>query len=171
MALASRPAFSDPQDMNKPESWLVEVFHDGDCPLCAREIKLLARLDRGRGRIRFTDIAAPEFSAAAFDKDPAEFVAKIQGRLPDGSWIEGVEVFRRLYAAVGFGAVSALTRLPGLSHALDAGYRVFARNRLRWTGRGPRLEPACAADACQVRREPAESSLADVASPAQASSA
>ena len=31
----------------------VEVFYDGDCPLCTREIRLLRRLDR-RGRIRFT---------------------------------------------------------------------------------------------------------------------
>lgn len=153
------PVLSDPVLMNEPESWRVEVFHDGDCPLCAREIALLRRLDRGRGRIRFTDIADPEFSAAALGKTLAEFTAKIQARLPDGTWIEGVEVFRRLYAAVGLGALSALTRLPLVSQALDAGYRVFARNRLRWTGRGPRLEPACAADACQVRGEPRAPSL------------
>lgn len=131
-----------------PTPWQVEVFHDGDCPLCAREIDLLRRLDRGRGRIRFTDIAAPEFSAAALGKDHDEFMAKIQGRLADGTWIEGVEVFRRLYGAVGFGALTALTRLPGLSHALDAGYRLFARNRLRWTGRG-----ACTSETCALPQD------------------
>jgi predicted DCC family thiol-disulfide oxidoreductase YuxK len=55
--------------------------------------------------------------------------------LPDGRILEGVEVFRQLYAAVGFGPLVAVTRLPGISALLDRGYRYFARNRLRWTGR------------------------------------
>ena len=51
----------------------------------------------------------------------------------------------KLYAAVGLGPLVALTRLPGVSHTLDAAYRVFARNRLRWTGRGETCEHgACA---------------------------
>lgn len=129
----------------RSETWQVEVFHDGDCPLCEREIALLRRLDRERGRIRFTDIAAPGFDAAAHDRTQADFMARIQGRLPDGRWIEGVEVFRQLYGAVGFGPLVGLTRLPGLSQALDLGYRVFARNRLRWTGRAD-----CADGTCRV---------------------
>ncbi len=126
----------------RAEGWQVEVFHDGDCPLCAREVALLRRLDRGRGRIRFTDVAAPDFDAAAHGKAHDDFMARIHGRLPDGTWLEGVEVFRRLYAAVGLGPLVAATRLPGVSHLLDAGYRVFARNRLRWTGR---CDASCAA--------------------------
>jgi predicted DCC family thiol-disulfide oxidoreductase YuxK len=112
----------------------VEVFFDGDCPLCRREIALLRRLDR-RGRIRFTDIAVDGFSAAALGADQDALMAEIHGRLPDGSWIRGVEVFRRLYTAVGWGAVVALSRWPGIRQTLEVGYRVFARNRLRWTGR------------------------------------
>jgi predicted DCC family thiol-disulfide oxidoreductase YuxK len=115
-------------------TWHVEVFFDGDCPLCTREIDLLRRLDRF-GRIRFTDIAAPGFDPSALSTSMDALMSRIHGRLPDGSWIEGVEVFRRLYAAVGFGPLVALTRLPGVSHALDAAYAVFAKNRLRWTGR------------------------------------
>lgn len=116
-------------------SHAVEVFHDGDCPLCRREVDLLRRLDRGRGRIRFTDIAGRGFDPAPLGKTQDELMARIHGRLPDGTWIEGVEVFRRLYAAVGFGPLVALTRVPGVSQLLDAGYRWFARERLRLTGR------------------------------------
>lgn len=112
-----------------------EVFFDGACPLCRREITMLERLDRGRGRIRFTDIAAPDFDAYAIGRTPADLMARIHGRLPDGSLVSGVEVFRQLYAAVGFGPLVALTRIPGISHALDAGYALFAKNRLRITGR------------------------------------
>lgn len=118
----------------------VEAFYDGACPLCTREIRMLERRDR-RGRIRFTDIAARDFDPAAYGKDMATFMARIQGRLPDGTWIEGVEVFRRLYAAIGLGWLVALTRLPGVSHATELAYRLFARNRLRLTGR---CDTACA---------------------------
>jgi predicted DCC family thiol-disulfide oxidoreductase YuxK len=124
---------------------MVEVFFDGDCPLCTREIDLLRVLDR-KGRIAFTDIAARDFSPAEYDKTMDELMDHIHGRSSDGAWIEGVEVFRQLYAAVGLGPLVAISRLPGLSHALDWAYRVFAKNRLKWTGR-------CAHDgACRVER-------------------
>ena len=112
----------------------IEVFYDGGCPLCLREISILRRWDR-RKRVRFTDIDADEFQPSHVGKTYDELMAQMHGRLPDGSWIHGVEVFRRLYAAVGFGPLVALSRLPILSQLLDFGYRVFARNRLRLTGR------------------------------------
>ncbi|HMI91085.1 MAG TPA: DUF393 domain-containing protein [Polyangiales bacterium] len=112
----------------------VEVFYDGECPLCTREVSVLRRLDR-RSRIRFVDIAAPGFDPAALGVSHEALMARIHGRLPDGTLIEGVEVFRRLYAAVGFGWLVAVTRLPGIAQGLDLAYGTFARNRLRLTGR------------------------------------
>lgn len=125
----------------------VEVFYDGACPLCVREIAMLKRMDAPRGHIRFTDIAALGFDPAALGIDQDALMSRIHGRLPDGTWIEGVEVFRRLYTAVGWGRAVALSRAPGISHALELGYRVFAKNRLRWTGRCPADgSGACAID-------------------------
>ncbi len=112
-----------------------EVFYDGDCPLCLREIRMLQRMDRKRGRIQFTDIASADFDAASVGRSYGELMEEIHGRLPDGTLVTGVEVFRRLYSAVGLGAPVALTRLPGVTHALDLGYRLFAKNRLKLTGR------------------------------------
>lgn len=137
--------------MTLPAGKTVEVFYDGDCPLCMREIRMLMRRDRA-ARIQFTDIAAATFDPAAYGKDHADFMARIHGRLPDGTWIEGVEVFRRLYAAIGFGWIVAVTRVPGVSHLLRLGYHLFAKNRLRLTGR-------CAPDgtcAVPAGRAPAE---------------
>ncbi len=74
-------------------------------------------------------------------------MGQLHGRLPDGSVIRGVEVFRRLYAAVGFSKLVAATRLPGISHMLNLGYWLFAKNRLRLTGR-------CDDGACQVHSRP-----------------
>lgn len=61
----------------------IEVFYDGDCPLCGREIAMLRRLDR-RQRIRFVDIAAPGFDASAMGASREALMARIHGRLPDG---------------------------------------------------------------------------------------
>jgi len=76
---------------------------------------------------------------------PAELMARIHAVLPDGSLVEGVEVFRRAYTAVGLGWTLAWTAWPGLRPLADAGYRWFARNRLRLTGRGAH---ACAGGRC-----------------------
>jgi len=128
------------------EGWQVEVFFDGDCPLCKREIGLLRRLDR-RQRVLFTDIASPEFDSSTLGISWTTLMDRIHGRLPDGTWIEGVEVFRRLYAAVGLGWLVWATRLPGITWLLDWSYRVFARNRLKWTGR---CDDACDLDQARM---------------------
>lgn len=112
----------------------VEVFFDGECPLCMREIRMLMRKDR-LAKIQFTDIADHTFDAGAYGKPYTTFMERIRGRLADGSWIEGVEVFRQLYAAIGWRRAVAVTRVPGISHLLTVAYLVFAKNRLRLTGR------------------------------------
>ena len=131
-------------------TWEVEVFFDGECPLCVREINMMKRLDR-KQRIRFTDIASPTFRAKAYGRDMDDFMSRMQGRLPGGEWIEGVEVFRRLYGAIGLRWLIPLTRLPGISHLLDAAYTIFAKNRLRWTGR-------CDSDTCEIPADSVHSS-------------
>jgi predicted DCC family thiol-disulfide oxidoreductase YuxK len=112
----------------------IEMFFDGDCPLCMRETRFLQKFDRGQ-RIRFTDIADPEFDPSSVGKTQGDLMAEIHGRLPDGSWVTGVEVFRRLYASIGLGPLVLLTRLPLIKQLMNVGYRWFARNRLRLTGR------------------------------------
>ena len=117
------------------EKWQIRVLHDGDCPLCAREVRFLERRDRGRGRIDFEDIADPAFDPAVYGLDARQLMARIHGVLPDGTVVEGIEVFQRAYAAVGLGWLLRPTQWPGLRRLAETGYRVFARNRLRWTGR------------------------------------
>ncbi len=120
--------------------WQVEVLYDGDCPLCLREINLLRWMDRKK-RIRFTDIAANDFSTAELGIDMKTLMGEIHGKLPpeethpDGRIIIGVEVFRQLYSAVGFGWIIWITRLPIISHTLDLMYHFFAKYRLKFTGR------------------------------------
>ena len=99
-----------------------------------REIRMLQRLDKQQ-RIQFTDIMSPSFSPESVGLSFETLMARIHGRLADGTHIEGVEVFRRLYAAVGFRRLSAISRWPGIAQLLNLGYHLFAKNRLRLTGR------------------------------------
>lgn len=123
----------------------VELFFDGDCPLCMREVRLLQRLDKHE-RLRLTDLttASPEQTQG---RSHRELMERMHGRLPDGAWIDGVEVFRRAYAAVGFRWLVAATRIAGIRHLLDIAYTLFAKNRLRLTGR-------CDDGACAVPPTP-----------------
>jgi len=116
------------------ESKPLEVFFDGDCPLCTKEIAFVRRLDK-KSRVLFTDIASPGFDAASIGRTQDDLMARIQARTADGTFIDGVEVFRQMYAAVGLSPLVTLTRLPGITQLLDAGYQWFAKNRLRLTGR------------------------------------
>lgn len=126
-----------------------QVFHDGDCPLCRREIAWLQKRDR-RQQIEFIDIADPDFDERQFGKSYDELMAEIHGRTIEGQWVTGVEVFRHLYQAVGFGPLVRVTRLPIVRHGLDLGYRVFARYRTRLTGR-------CQDGKCQIDAGTSES--------------
>ena len=126
-----------------PTACEIEVFFDGGCPLCLREVTMLRRWDK-RDKIRFTDIDAAGFQPESLGKTRSELMDQMHGRLPDGTWIRGVEVFRRLYHAVGFGPLVAISRLPLISQTLDLGYLLFAKNRLRLTGR-------CTAETCSVK--------------------
>jgi len=101
---------------------------------------MLRWLDRHQN-ITFVDIAAPDFDPDTTGLSMDELMASIRGRDARGELVEGVEVFRLLYGAVGLWWVMPLTRLPGISHALDLAYAFFARHRLRLTGR-------CTTDSC-----------------------
>jgi len=121
-----------------------EVFFDGDCPLCTREIDMLRFLDRKRNHIKFTDIASPDFDAESnTGLNMEQLMAEIYGRLPNGELVKGMEVFRQLYGAVGLGPLFAPTKWPVLKPVFDGLYTAFAKNRLKLTGR-------CSDSACSV---------------------
>ena len=131
------------------QPYSIEVFYDGECPLCMREIRIMSWLDR-RSRLRLTDISAAGFDAqASTGKSWDALMAEIHGRLPDGTLVVGLEVFRRMYAAVGLGFLMAPTSWPGLRAVSNAAYTRFARDRLKLTGRCS--DNACALPAPGVR--------------------
>lgn len=127
-------------------AWAFKIFIDGGCPLCAKEARLMERLDKGRGRLVTEDIASPSFRPEQYERTYEQMMATIHGQLPDGTVISGLEVFRRAYAAVGWGWLLGWTRLPIINTVANAAYDFFAKHRLTITGR----KNACDTGGCAV---------------------
>jgi predicted DCC family thiol-disulfide oxidoreductase YuxK len=71
------------------------VWHDGDCPLCRREIALMRRLDR-RGAIHFVDAAGGDASCPV---DRATLLARFHAR-EDGRLLSGAAAFAAMWRAI-----------------------------------------------------------------------
>lgn len=107
----------------------IELFYDGACPVCQRQVAFLKRRDT-EGILCFTDITTPGFVPDGGKRYEA-LLARVHARLPDGTFVEGIEVFRRVYAALGYRRSAAISRWPGIRTLLDVAYRTFARHRPR----------------------------------------
>ncbi len=141
------PAATPPAGNPGGESWKIKLLYDGACPYCRREMHWLKRRDR-TDAILLEDIAAPEFDPSRYGLTQEIVDGKIHALLPDGRMVTGMEVFRRLYTAVGLGWLMAPTGWPVFRPVFDFGYRLFARYRHRLGGRAER---DCEEAACQSR--------------------
>jgi predicted DCC family thiol-disulfide oxidoreductase YuxK len=111
----------------------VTVWHDGNCPLCRREIALMRRLDR-RGRIEFVDATGPVHCPI----DRAELLARFHA-MEDGRMLSGAAAFAAMWRAIPLlRPIGLLARHRPVLALLEAGYRRFLilRPRLqRWLAR------------------------------------
>ena len=108
----------------------VTLYHDGHCPLCQREVEWLSRHPR-RARVRLVDIQAADFDPQALGTRFEAMMGKLHLRDAEGRWFIGMDASRALYAVLGYRRLVWLSCLPGVAAALDAGYRGFARRRVR----------------------------------------
>ncbi len=72
------------------------VWHDGNCPLCQREIAVMRRLDK-RGAIDFIDVhdAAPQDCPIS----PEALLARFHAR-EDGQLLSGAAAFAAMWRAI-----------------------------------------------------------------------
>ncbi len=83
-------------------SWRIKLLYDGECPLCLREVNFLQKRDAGRGLVAFVDIADESYKPEDNGNiDFATAMGRIHAVLPDGTVVKNVEVFRRVYEALG----------------------------------------------------------------------
>lgn len=116
--------------------WEIRLLYDGDCHLCMREVAMLMSRDDSRGKIDFVDIAASTYDPADNQGiDYSTAMHRIHGILPDGSIVTGLEVLQRCYDAVGLGWLRSVTSHEPFGTVANAVYEMWAKNRLRLTGR------------------------------------
>lgn len=124
------------QESHTAQPWQIKLLYDGECPLCLREVNFLRQRDAGRGIVAFVDIADDSYNSednGGIDYTTA--MGRIHAVLPDGSIVKNVEVFRRVYEALGMGWVYAITKLPVIGAIADTLYSIWADWRLKLTGR------------------------------------
>ena len=134
--MTSLPSTSKSAVTDSLKSWKIELLYDGQCPLCLSEVHFLKAQDRGRGLIRFIDIMDPTYTPAAHGGVTFEAaMGRIHAFKCDGTVLQGVEVFRQVYAVLGMGWIYGATRWPGIRPLVDALYDRWADWRLALTGR------------------------------------
>ena len=124
------------------------LLYDGGCPLCRREVTFLAQRDQARHgeqpRLAFVDIDQADYDPEAHQGvSYAEAMGRIHGIEANGAIVRDLAVFRRAYEEIGLGWLYAPTRWPVVGGLADWAYGLWARLRLRLTGR-PGLEQLCA---------------------------
>lgn len=103
----------------------LEVWYDGGCPLCQREIALMRRLD-SRRRIVFTDLADGEASCPL---DRAAMLARFHAR-ENGVILSGAAAFAAMWRAVPLlWPLGQVARLPLVLRLLEWGYGHFLKIR------------------------------------------
>lgn len=107
----------------------IEVFFDGACPVCRREVALYRRL-AAPGAIDWTDIARPD----ALDGEPFDLAAALvllHVRDVDGRLRIGLDAHLLLWSRLPGWRLLAwlLPRSARLQRLADAGYRWFTARR------------------------------------------
>ena len=120
----------------------VEVFFDGGCPLCRREINAMRRMDR-QGAIAFTDISGDD---AVCPLDPATMMARFHAS-EDGRMLSGAAAFAAMWRAIpALRPLGLMARNPAVLAVFERLYLAFLKLRPRlqrwaWRWSGPSLRP------------------------------
>jgi predicted DCC family thiol-disulfide oxidoreductase YuxK len=108
----------------------LEVFYDGACPLCRREIGLMRRMDR-KDRLLFTDVSPPD-AAETCPISREELLARFHVRTPEGELVSGAQAFTAAYAKLtGVSLIAKLGEFGPTRRVLDRLYGLFLEVRPR----------------------------------------
>lgn len=125
------------------KSAAVEVFYDGSCPLCIREIGFYQRCN-GADAINWVDVSDPQNADVLADLDREDAMARFHIRSSDGALISGAEAFAGLWKALpGWKTAGAVAGAWGVRHVLEVGYRgflIFRPSLQRFAGRLERVK-------------------------------
>lgn len=151
-AVRATPALCEHQRRGfSSESAGVKVLYDGLCPICVTEIRFLQFLQKKRSdRVDFIDISLPGYDGAKYKDVSYEMAMEEMHVIDEKDEVHrGVPAFAVMYSAVGLGWVARFMMWPPVRPLMDKSYAIFARNRLKWTGRGEE----CATGRCEKKTQ------------------
>ncbi len=110
----------------------LQIFFDGSCGICSREMQIYRDQDSG-ARLIFFDISDPGFDAAEYDCNTKELMKELHVRDADGQFHTGIAAFARIWGSFPESPLYRLLEysvtLPGIRLGADLGYATFARLR------------------------------------------
>ena len=106
----------------------VELFYDGQCPICMKEINWLRKNDKWN-RLVLVDIQQDNFENTYPEFDFSLLDQKIHARMSDGSVVTGVDATLASWEAINKGFWIAPLRWPVIRFLADQAYLLFANNR------------------------------------------
>ena len=113
----------------------LDVFYDGDCPICAFEVAFYERRDKA-DLIHWRDITCLSDAELPAGKSREELLGKFHTLDAEGNWHVGVDAFHAIWQRLPFFRRLAWAfKTPGLRQATSLFYRLFLvwqrRNRLK----------------------------------------
>ena len=109
----------------------IQVFYDGGCPVCSREIGYY-RARPGAEGFEWVDVngPAPELGLG-LSREAA--LARMHVRLADGTLVSGAAAFAAMWRRMpGFRTLGVLLAIPPFGALTELGYRGFLRIRKLW---------------------------------------
>jgi len=110
----------------------LQIFYDGHCVVCSREMELYKRRNH-ENRLIFIDINAPDFAADMYGRSHEEFMEKLHVRDAAGQYFTGIDAFIKIWQAFPssplYGFLGKTVDLPGIRLGANIGYTLFARFR------------------------------------------
>nr|XP_055044471.1 uncharacterized protein LOC129430885 [Misgurnus anguillicaudatus] len=122
---------------DRGSSKAIRVLYDGECPICVKEIHFLKFLQKnGAEKVNFVDISLPEYDGSKYEGVSYETAMAEMTVIDENNKVHrGVPAFAVMYSAVGLGWLGMLISFPLIRPLMDRAYGLFAKNRLKWTGR------------------------------------
>jgi predicted DCC family thiol-disulfide oxidoreductase YuxK len=109
----------------------MQVFYDGGCPVCSREIAFYRGRPGAEG-FEWVDVQCTAESLGG-DLSREAALARLHVRLADGTLLSGAAAFAALWRNMpGFRWLGRWLQVPPFNVLAEVGYRIFLRMRRAW---------------------------------------
>jgi predicted DCC family thiol-disulfide oxidoreductase YuxK len=114
----------------------MQVFYDGGCPVCSREISFY-RSRPGTEGFDWVDVNRENLQGTGLSRDAA--LARLHVRLADGTLVSGAAAFAAMWRQMpGLTWLGRWLQIPPFGALAELAYRIFLRTRRLWRRPGVR---------------------------------